>query len=163
MPVSRGHLIVPVGPPACGKSTIATALVNSGAIPATAIVSPDAFREMLTDERGCQDENASVFALSNAVIRTRLKRGLTVFHDATNYARLGIMDLLAADAQARITCIDLNDLPLDELLVRNARRSHPVPQHVLIDMQRACNEVQPSDYPGITINRVTATVTKGWL
>jgi len=157
-----GHLILPVGPPACGKSTLAQNLVDRNAFPASAIVSPDFFREMLTDERGIQDANSTVFDICNIIIRKRLARGLVVYHDATNYGRLNTLADMAHFADARITCISF-DVSLPVLMSQNRCRPHPVPDHVLTRRHKAWKFVDRSTYPGVTITSEDALANVRWV
>lgn len=151
-------LILPVGPPGCGKSTLAAVLVEMG-LPPTAVISPDAYRLVATGDRANQDANVLVFGVCHALVRSRLRFGLTVYFDATNYKSLSELSNMAEVSEARILTIKF-DVDYSQLLLRNAKRANPVPESVLERMYQEFLAVPESSYPGTVISPLVAM--EGW-
>lgn len=124
-------LIVPIGPPACGKSTLRHWLLDNGFDP-DGIVSADDYRRILTGEQGNQLVNAEAFSIVNTVVRTRLQNWLNVYLDATNLRPSdwdqAVDGAFAANAHPVFV---LFDTPADECLKRNRLRRDPVPEGVM--------------------------------
>ncbi len=127
-------LIIPVGPPGCGKSTLAAGLVALGRIEQDAVVSPDDFRRILTGDRANQDENGLVFALVNAIIESRLRYELDVYVDATNLTTLDQLFEVANRTGTESIFVVEFDVDYDALVLRNVMREHPVPDETLTRM-----------------------------
>ncbi len=120
-------LVLLIGPAASGKSTWAAAHVRS-----SAVLSSDAFREMVADRAGDQSASADAFRLLHAAAAARLKRGLLTVIDATNLQASARKPYLAlARRFGRPTVAVVFDAPIDVLLERNARRARTVPDDVL--------------------------------
>lgn len=143
-------LILPVGPPGAGKTTLRNYLLENEVIDADAIVCPDDYRRILTGSVASQDENSTVFSICNGITRARLRRGLHVFFDATNFRNLGEFRKIADEAKAAIVCVRFV-VPFSQLVARNAEREQPVPAHVLTNMFVNFVDVPLADYPGVTI------------
>jgi predicted kinase len=79
-----GSLLVPVGLPGSGKSTMARRLVAHGLIDSTSIVSTDALREAVGGRRDWLGDEELVIRHSREIAAARLRHGLTVYLDATN-------------------------------------------------------------------------------
>lgn len=77
-------LYMPIGPPGCGKSTLAERMSLAGLITPDAIVSADHYRYVLTGDQTNQNATLEAFKLVGQITRYRLKAGLDVFLDATN-------------------------------------------------------------------------------
>lgn len=125
-------LILPVGPPGCGKSTLREWFINRRVLPKRAVVSPDDLRVWLTGERADQTANNAVFSVVRTVVQERLRRNLNVYLDATNLTGLSDwLNLAAEHSQPAIivTFKASDDTPL--LMERNRTREHPVPDEVL--------------------------------
>lgn len=142
-------LILPVGPPGCGKSLLAQELMEQGLSP-QAVISPDQYRMIMTGDRANQHDNASVFAVCHELARARLRNRLTVYFDATNYSALPDFGVMAAAARAKIVCVRF-DVPSVELLARNKKRAYPVPSRVLVRMIAEFAAVPLEQYPGTVV------------
>lgn len=85
-------LYLPVGPPGCGKSNLASLMMREGdsyrsrpqLLNADAIVSTDAFRKIMTGSPVDQSINGEAWTVAKTIAHARLERGLTVYFDATN-------------------------------------------------------------------------------
>jgi predicted kinase len=150
---TRPSLYLPVGPPACGKSTFVERLVEGSWLPQLAIVSPDVLREMLTGDHSNQDANDQVFDMVNTIVESRLKWQQDVWVDATNLHVGHRNDLAhrATRAGARvITVWFLADA--DEVRRRNATRSQPVPDSAMEKMLEAYGATRFEDLPGLVLS-----------
>ena len=119
-------LIIGCGTPGTGKST----WINAHTDPWNdIIVSRDAIRFMLLDEAGLTDpadyfsREDEVWALYIAQIEAGLRRGYTVWADATHLTRKGRLKLLHA-LSVKPETVEIIDFycPLDTALARNAER-----------------------------------------
>lgn len=132
---------IPIGPPASGKSTYGEHLVNESEITKTAIVSPDHYRAVLTDDLNDQGCNHPVFRLVEEIIKQRMKRQLDVYLDATNCNARLLDELL-------LNLVDWDEWneyefhflifshPLSTLFQRNKDRSKTVPEDVIVRMNK---------------------------
>lgn len=142
-------LVLLVGPAASGKSTWAAARVRP-----SAILSSDAFREMVADDAGDQAASADAFRLLHSAARARLARGLLTVVDATNLqasARRPLRQLAARFARPCVAVVF--QVPLEVLLARNAARDRQVPEaavrwHATL-MRRALLELPGEGYTAI--------------
>lgn len=142
-------LYLPIGPPACGKSTLVEGLIRQGWLDEDAVVSTDALRIKLTGDVADQSANGSVFTIVNRMISERLQRGLDVWHDATNLRgewRTTAIGFAQVHGQP-IVCIlfTANDATCRE---RNSKRVQPVPDDVMNTMLTYRREVRYDDLPG---------------
>lgn len=170
-------LIVPVGPPGCGKSTLAHKLQILGVIDADAIVCPDDYRRILTGDRANQTCNGRVFDICETIATIRLRHSLPVYWDATNlsFAALNQMAVLAqngsteAETEAGFNAVArfnvLFHVSYEELIRRNNNRDHPVPNDVLERMYHDYQTVKVLELRGATItpNECLSWAEKGWL
>lgn len=127
-------LILPIGPPACGKSTLRHWLLDGGFDP-DGIVCPDDYRRILTGDAGNQISNKAVFEVVDMIVATRLGYGLDVYVDATNLSKTSRDSLcnFAYGADASIIMV-LFDTPHNECSRRNSHRSRPVPPDAMTRM-----------------------------
>lgn len=87
-------LIIPVGIPGCGKSTLAGELVQEEVLHPDSIVSPDRFRQILTGDKTNQSANDLAWRLVKEIANARLIRDLNVYLDATNLVVNWYADIL---------------------------------------------------------------------
>ncbi len=128
-------LIVPIGPPGCGKSTLVGRLVDVGWLDPDAVVSPDQYRRILTGSHASQETNGVVFGICRNITTHRLMRGLDVFYDATNLLpswRADILDI--AQRYNQPVMFILFTANNAECAERNRVRELPVPEPVMEQM-----------------------------
>ncbi|MEV6133115.1 ATP-binding protein [Streptomyces violaceusniger] len=121
-------LYVPVGAAGSGKSML------SRAWPADAVLSLDAFREMVAGDAGDQSATPDAVAVLELVLECRLARRLGCYVDATNAKAADRAKLVAAARRhdVPVTAIRM-ETSLAECQRRNARRSatRRVPQEIV--------------------------------
>ena len=83
-PFPRGSLVLLVGPPAAGKSTLAAALVAVGLVDARDVLAADRYRARLTGDAADLRADRRVWPLLRLALRERLALGHTTVVDATN-------------------------------------------------------------------------------
>jgi predicted kinase len=148
------RLFIPVGPPGCGKTTLAGLAVDAGLLPDVGVVSPDHYRAVLTGNRADQSANVTVFEIVENIVEHRLTRWLDTWVDATNLgssvdrwkavaAAAHIGPTLNPDPDAVEVVVIVFDVPLPTLLDRNERRAHPVPVDVIRRMHDAMDRPHP--------------------
>jgi len=125
-------LILPIGAPGAGKSTLRQALLDLDVIAPEAVVSPDDYRVILTGSKGDQRSNNQVFQIVDQITYTRLDHGLDVYLDATSVdpERLRHLRTWTKTFGAEIIYVKF-DIPHAVLVERNERRDHPVPPDIL--------------------------------
>jgi predicted kinase len=117
-------LVLLVGPAGSGKSTWAAARFGR-----SQVISSDALREMVSDDAADQASSRDAFAILHAIAKARLRRGRLTVIDATNLLASSRRPLLAlAHRHARPVVATVFDVPLAELLGRNAGRDRVVPE-----------------------------------
>ncbi|WP_435204917.1 AAA family ATPase [Micromonospora sp. bgisy143] len=94
-----GWLLVPVGLPGAGKSTLGGRLVAHGLMHQHGILSTDTLRERLGGRRDWLGDEELVFRHVREILDARLRNGLTTYLDATNVRAVDRNYALAA-AQA---------------------------------------------------------------
>lgn len=83
--LQRGHvLVLPIGLPGAGKSTLGRDLIAAVGWPKTAIVSTDDLRVSLGGRRDWTDDDEAVFRIAEEITAVRLGNRLPVYLDATN-------------------------------------------------------------------------------
>ncbi|MFE6859292.1 polynucleotide kinase-phosphatase [Nocardia sp. NPDC057668] len=127
-------LVVLVGSTGSGKSTFARKH-----FPATAIISSDYCRGLVSDDENDQSATDDAFALLHHIAGVRLRRGLRTVIDATNVqpkARQALIDLARAHDVLPVAIV--LDVPDAECLARNAARAERahLPAHVVNRQQR---------------------------
>jgi predicted kinase len=126
--IASDALVLLVGPSGGGKSTWAAAR-----FPARAVLSSDAFRELVAGDAADQGASGDAFRILHAVARSRLRRGLLTVIDATNLTPAARRPLVREGRRFGRQCVAVVfDPPVDEALARNARRpGRLVPEDVV--------------------------------
>jgi predicted kinase len=145
-------LYLPVGPPGCGKSTLADALVADQLLQRDAVVCPDRYREVLTGSRASQKQNERVFSICNTIAVGRMTSGLDVWFDATNLPYNPQLAAIAANLHQPVVHVLFDHLTVSCLVERNATRQHPVPDDVLTRYIGYWADVKPNNLSGYIIN-----------
>ena len=132
-------LIITVGIPGCGKSTLARQLKALGNV--DIVISSDSIRDELTGDPENQEQNANVFRVLNHRVAEALSQGLNVLVDATNLKpsyRNGLkaLTLLARvrNVQGPIECRAIrfaDSADFDLCQKRNTSRERVVPEFVM--------------------------------
>jgi predicted kinase len=156
-------LIIPVGPPASGKSTLVKRLIESGWLDADAVVSPDAYRRILTGDHSDQSVNGNVFEICRRITAARLSNGLDVLYDATNLLSSWRTDILRAAEQHNQPVMCIMFTANNELCARrNWMREVPVPDAVMEQMFQYRREIRVTDLPGHVITDVEFISNLSW-
>jgi predicted kinase len=155
-------VVIPIGPPGCGKSTLANALVGQNT---ERIVSPDHYRRILTGNKGDQSANTAAFQICRTILNERVARGLDVLFDATNIGGAALaLARVATQAGAHVVSIVMETSD-DVLRVRNMIRpeGEGVPDEVLERMITRFRAM--TRFPGIVLTpeEALAAVTHGAL
>lgn len=120
-------VVVLVGAAGVGKSTFARRHFAPDEI-----LSSDAFRAQIAGDEADQGATVAAFLALHRALERRLAAGLLTVVDATNvtaHARRGI--LRRASAAGVPAAALVLDLPLDEVLARNAGRTRVVPENAV--------------------------------
>jgi len=116
--VPEPALVVLVGAAGSGKSTLAARL-----FPPDAILSSDAFREIVSGDPGDQRATKAAFGILHRQLDRRLAAGRTTVVDATSVTPFSRRGLLRRAANHRVPAIAIVlDLPPQVVLARNATR-----------------------------------------
>lgn len=127
-------LIVNMGLPASGKSTLTAALVASGGV---TVVSPDAIRGELTGSEEDQSRNSEVFAVAHQRTRENLAAGGIVVFDATNLQQFARATLLGIARELQVgTKLVVFTADLETCLARQGFRTRQVPADVMARMEQ---------------------------
>ncbi|MGX1812133.1 polynucleotide kinase-phosphatase [Nocardia sp. NPDC055321] len=127
-------LVVLVGSTGSGKSTFARKH-----FPATAVISSDYCRGVVSDDENDQSATDDAFALLHHIAGVRLRRGLRTVIDATNVqpkARQALIELARAHDVLPVAIV--LDVPDAVCVARNAARAERahLPEHVVHRQQR---------------------------
>lgn len=128
-----GNLIIMVGPPGAGKTTIAEEIVDK--FDNFVIVSPDRIREEITGDMNNQSQNEVVFSRVYGQLSAYLEDGRNVVYDATNCRsayRYKIIDACKTSAY-KIICL-VSTTPIAKCIKRNDERNRIIPEDVIEKM-----------------------------
>jgi alkanesulfonate monooxygenase SsuD/methylene tetrahydromethanopterin reductase-like flavin-dependent oxidoreductase (luciferase family)/predicted kinase len=130
-------LVVLVGPAGAGKSTWASARYRDAEI-----VSSDALRERVGTGPADLDASDDAFAVLEAIVAARMRRGLTTVVDTLGLDATRRRAWLAAGRTAGIPCAALVfDTPAERCRARNRLRDRPVPAPALTAQLRRIRDV----------------------
>lgn len=142
----RPLLVIPFGPPASGKSTLAE---KFQLIYHNSVVSADHIRELALGDRARQEENDLVWGIATRLIRCRIAHGLNIFWDSTNlWGSHRDLCELAETNSYRIWSIEMTT-PRETCEARNASRPIPVPPEIMQDMWDRFERMDRSLMPGL--------------
>jgi predicted kinase len=134
-PFPRGSLVLLVGPPAAGKSTLAAALVAVGLVDARDVLAADRYRARLAGDAADLRADRRVWPLLRLHLQERLALGHTTVVDATNLAApKRARHIRVAHAMGQPVVAIRLDVPVEELVARNLRRRRSVPEGPLLDL-----------------------------
>ena len=132
-----GTVVLLVGPPAAGKSTLAARLVARGAVAAHAVLASDDARARIAGDEGDLRHDRRVFAAMRAALKALARAGETAVIDATNLTPgTRAPWIRIARAAGRPVLAVRCDAPLDELARRNELRIRRVPRGLLARLCR---------------------------
>ncbi|WP_214401587.1 LLM class flavin-dependent oxidoreductase [Pseudonocardia lacus] len=130
-------LVVLVGPAGAGKSTWAASRYRE-----VEVVSSDALRERVGTGPADLDATTEAFAVLEAVVAARLRRGLTTVVDTLGLDPRRRRDWLAAGRATGLPCVAVVfDTPGALCRARNRQRDRPVPAPALTAQLRRMPEV----------------------
>ncbi|MFJ7200907.1 MULTISPECIES: AAA family ATPase [unclassified Streptomyces] len=131
MDLPSGTLCALIGPPGCGKSTLAAHY------PASWRVCLDEYRLAATDDMTDQSATPVAARIQNLLLDARLSRNLPVLVDSTNvFAHVRAGPLARARYWQRPAVAVLFDVPLLRVEEQNAARSRVVPRHVVRELHQ---------------------------
>lgn len=146
-------LILPVAVSGSGKSMLSTRWINSGFLPASAVVSPDALRQWLTDDVSDQTANAQVFQITRTIVHARLARDLVTYVDATHLTEGARTEMISVADRYQAAIVWLRfTLPFKLAIERNFGRERQVPKEVLTRQMDAFAALDWSSLPGSILN-----------
>lgn len=130
-----GSLVLLVGPPASGKSTLAATLVAAGEVAAEDVLSTDAYREAVTGDAGDTSRDRKVWARLRQDLDRRMVAGRTTVVDATNlFPRRRARHISVARQHGRPVVVIRSDVAIPELLARNEARARVVKPGAVVGM-----------------------------
>lgn len=137
-------LYIMIGPPACGKSTLAKNLTEKfGAI----TVSSDEVRRELYGDESVQKDHGKVFGLCHDRMCQSLLEGKEVVFDATNLVpkhRINLIDLARTVGGCDLVVGIIYTGTLETCLERNSKRARKVPEGVIRNMYNSLKRFPPS-------------------
>jgi len=151
------HILI--GPPGCGKSTLATLLTKLD--PRARIVSTDLIRRSLFGDESIQGDWAMIEEQVLVQIREAIQAGQPVIYDATNAKKEWRLSLLKQVADISSTGCSPTvqwkgwylQTPLEVCKVWNKQRNRQVPELVIEELFRALQDNPPHTSEGfIAVN-----------
>jgi len=130
-----GSLVLLVGAPAAGKSTLADALVAAGEVAAGDVLSTDTYREVLTGGALDLRRDRKVWSHVREQLTERMAAGRTTVVDATNlFPRRRARHIAVAREYGRRVVAVRFDVPAADLLERNEARERALRPNVVVSM-----------------------------
>jgi putative nucleotidyltransferase with HDIG domain len=141
-PIPHFQLMLMVGAPASGKSTMTKQLIEK--YPTVKVVSMDERRKEICGDVNDQSKNAKIFGWQESEVRKAMKERQSIIVDATNCTRKLRKHLwqLARENGALCSAIYF-DIKLETLLSRNAARKKRVPDDVVKRFYNAQQSIAP--------------------
>ncbi|OZH52882.1 ATPase AAA [Hydrocoleum sp. CS-953] len=150
------RLIILIGLPASGKSTLAKKILTR--YPQCQLVSTDAIRAQLFGDEAIQGPWLQVWQQVQQQFHEAVSQTSLAIYDATNAQRGGrkeVINLARETGFSHITGIWL-DKSLELCLQRNKQRKRQVPEEVIIKMYRQLTDAPPSCEEGLDeLKRIT--------
>lgn len=126
-------LIMMVGLPASGKSTLAKKLASTYS---AKILSSDEIREELFNDINHQSSNSKVFEVMNTRAKHLLNQGENIVYDATNINRKRRVHLIKHELKADENIVYYINTPLSKCLYNDSQRERSVGYEVIDKMYR---------------------------
>jgi predicted kinase len=144
--VPPGALVLLVGPPAAGKSTLAAALVAAGEVDADDVLSTDTYREVLTGDALDLTSDRKVWVQVRERLVEKMAAGRATVVDATNlFARRRARHIRVAREYGRPVVAIRFEVPAAELLARNETREWVVQPNIVVTMAVEMEEHAAAD------------------
>lgn len=137
-------LYIMIGPPACGKSTLAEILEETGG---AVIVNSDSVRKELYGDESVQKNHDKVFGLCHDRMCQALLEGKDVVFDATNLVpkyRINLIDMARTIGGCDLVVGIIYTGTLETCLERNSNRERKVPEGVIRNMYDTLKRFPPS-------------------
>ncbi|NEP91214.1 MAG: AAA family ATPase [Okeania sp. SIO2C2] len=149
-------LIILIGLPASGKSTLARKIVTR--YPQCQLISTDAIRAQLFGDEAIQGPWLQVWQQVQQKFYQAVRQTSLAIYDATNAQRRQrrqVIDLAKESGFTHLTGLWL-DKSLELCLTRNQQRQRQVPEEVIMKMYRQLTDAPPSCEEGLDIlKRIT--------
>lgn len=132
---AEGSLVLLIGPPGAGKTTLAAALVAAGEVAAEDVLSTDVYREQLSGDALDLTQDRRVWAEVREKLDARMAAGRTTVVDATNvFRRRRARHIQVARAHGRAVVAVRFAVEAAELIRRNENRSRVVRPNVVVTL-----------------------------
>jgi len=131
----EGALVLLIGAPGAGKSTLAAALVAAGEVAATDVLSTDVYREQLSGDALDLTQDRKVWVQVRTQLDERMAAGRTTVIDATNvFRRRRARHIRVAREHGRPVVAVRFAVDAAELIRRNETRTRVVRPNVVVTL-----------------------------
>jgi predicted kinase len=149
-PIPHFQLMLMVGVPASGKSTMTKQLIEK--YPTVKVISMDEKRKELCGDINDQSKNGKIFGWQESEVRKAMKERQSVIVDATNCTRKLRKHLWSLARENGALCSAVYfDIKLETLLERNVAREKRVPDDVVKRFYNTQQSICPWECDQITI------------